>query len=178
MTEEGKRSVPINDLDFNSMLANPEWGNNPSNIELKQKLQSIIVIKDKNGKPLFQEEERIDEKTGKSYKLRNPIAETVSEYENLSFISRDFRLGNITRDERIIVSHWGNLAHDCLQDGLKKSHSAAMSRCAMILEPSQSVNGFVRKIMQSIIQHNISQQEEPPKKKLFGGNKQKQGGYY
>lgn len=153
------RKVPVSELDFNSQLANPLWGQDIENIELKKKLSSVTIVKDKVGSPIFDKE-------------GNPIAEEESEYETLSFLNRDFRLGNLDRKSGEVdyCIHWTELAHDCLQLGMKKSHSASLSRVAVRLELSQSIHGFFRKIMNTFRQEIKKEEAEPPKKKLFGTN--------
>ena len=163
------REIPLNELDFNSMLANPLWGQEINNPELKKKLTYNNYRTNEKGDLIY----NIEEEGNK--RVFHPQIEESSEYENLAFISRDFRLGNLKRmsGEREQAEYDTNLAHDCLQSGYKKAFSICLSRVASKLELSQSDGGFFRKIINTFIQDTRKTELEPPKKSLFGGGKKR-----
>jgi len=179
MADKKQRSVPLSELDFNAMLSNPLWGQDWENEEIRKLLSNTKIRLDEHGTPLFHEEERIID--GEKVKVRFIIAEEKSEYETLSFLTRDFRLGNLSRrdGEYDYCKRWAKIAHATLQFGLKKSHIAALSKVAIELELSQSLGGFFRKESNSLYEHLTKEETEPKKRSLFGGNphKNKPGGY-
>jgi len=172
MTEAARqRSMPINELDFNAMLANPLWGQDWENREIRDLLKNTKIKTDEKGNPLFHEEEK--DENGKKVKIRFLIAEERSEYETLSFFTRDFRVGNLSRfgGEYDYCKRWAKIAHGVLQFGLKKSHVIALANVATELELSQSRGGFFRKEGNSLYEHLTKEETEPKKRALFGGKK-------
>ena len=173
-TEQPMREIPLNELDFSNQLANPVWGDKLSKPDLRKKLNIVKLKTDENGQPLFQVQKIIDGE-GKPKEVYMPIIEELSEYDNLSFLTRDFRLSNLNDEQVTICQYWTELAADLLQDGFKKAHIAALSRVAIILEVNQSRKGFLRKNMNTLRQESTHQEVEPAKKSFFGGGK-KNGG--
>lgn len=168
--EQPMREIPLNELDFSNQLANPVWGDKLTKPDLRKKLNIVKLKTDENGQPLFQVTKIMgDDKIEKDVYL--PMIEELSEYDNLSFLTRDFRLSNLTDEQVEICQYWTELAADLLQDGYKKAHIAALSRVAIVLEINQSRRGFLRKTMNTLRQESTHQELQPAKKSFFGGNK-------
>lgn len=167
------RKIPLNELDFNSQLANPLWGQDWENPEIRNLLINTKIKTDEHGLPLYHEE--IKEENGQKVWYRYIVAEEKSEYETLSFITRDFRLGNLSRfnGEYDYCRKWARIAHGVLQMGLKKSHTCALARLAIDLELSQSRGGFFRKTMNTLFEEMKTEELEPRKRSMFGSKKSK-----
>lgn len=95
------------------------------------------------------------------------IKDETGSYELLSFLTRDFRLGNLSPAEIAYGKHYADLAHDCLNDGYAEAFSMSLSRTASTLELSQSKNGFLRRRQNTLTTENLSGEIVPPKKKLL-----------
>jgi hypothetical protein len=171
--------MPLNELDFNAMLSNPLWGQDWENKGIRDLLKNTRIKVDEKGNPLYHEEV-IEEKNGKKKTIRYLIAEEKSEYETLSFLTRDFRVGNLARfgGEYDYCKRWTKIAHGVLQYGLKKSHIIALANVAAELELSQSRGGFFRKEGNTLYEHLTKEEIDPKKRSLFGGGKKSKGEYY
>lgn len=153
------RSVPLNDLDLNLRLTNSSWGlNSEISPELKEKLSKYWIQTDEEGKQFINKK---------------------SLWGELSFLTRDLRLANLSEEELIFVRYHLDLAGDMLNCDYIEPFLIAISRVASVLETSQSKKGFLRKAMNTLRQETYKQEIEPPKKSFFGGNKghNNYGGY-
>lgn len=147
------RSLPQNDLDLQLMVTNTVWGRKEISSELKDKLARYFLEgKDSEGKDVI---------TKKSL------------WGLLGYYTRDIRLGNLSNmnNELETCRYYLDLAGDLLNADMIEPFIIALSRAVTILETSQSKGGFLRKMMNTLIQHSTSQQFEAPKKGLFGGGK-------
>jgi len=103
-----------------------------------------------------------------------PVFDVLTEedvlWNTLSFFTRDFRLGNLSRWDGSLeaTEYYTNLAGDFLHEGMKKPFNIAVSRVAAKLELSQSVGGFLRRRMGTFSQEHINIDSEPQKASLFG----------
>ena len=155
MEEENNnpRSSPMSELDLAMKNTNPEWGSHEVNQELQKKLTKYYIQKDDQGN------ERIVE---------------VRLWDLLHIYSRDLRLGNLStfNNEVHVCEYMLDLSSDLIQANMPRAFLASVTRVATITEVSQSKGGFLRRLMNTLIQENRTQNIEPPKKTLFGGKKE------
>lgn len=153
-----KRPLPATDLDLNLMLTNSVWGSTEVPQELKDKLSRYYKSEEEDGSVTITKS---------------------SLWGLLGFFTRDMRLGNLSSfdNELQTCRYHIDLANDLLSVDMIEPFLVALSRSASILETSQSKNGFLRRMMNTLRQEHIQQQLEPPKKKFFGGQKSDSGGY-
>ena len=159
------RPMPQNELDYHMMLTNSAWGKAEISPSLQEKLSQQVIKRtvvgvDENNKPIIREE-----------------VTTENSWHNLSFISRDLKLANLSNkfgnDEVAYCEYRVTLAADCLQANMPKAFLACMNQVAPKLDLSQSKGGFLRKNFKTDTLENINVDKEPPKKSLFGlGKKQ------
>lgn len=162
-----QRAIPLSDLDFELMTINTEWGGQNVPHELKESLTENYTIKEQDDKGNITERQ-----------VQQPT------WQSLGFYTRDQRLGNLDRmrGEVEFVRYYNDLANDFLQaqEGLslqcsfKKPFLICLSRGANILETSQSVNGFMRRRLNTMTHESFQQNTEPPKKTFFGTERQQQ----
>jgi hypothetical protein len=148
--ENNSRSMPISDLDLAMKNTNPEWGSGEVNQELRNRLKRYYVQKTEDG------QEKIIEK-----KL----------WDLLNIYSRDLRLANLSSfdNELNVCRYMLDLSSDMIQADMNRGFIACITRVATITESSQSKSGFLRRMMNTLIQENKNQNIEPPKKSFFGG---------
>ena len=140
--------VPQNDLHFQLLTTNTEWGGNIPD-ELRDKLSKKYLVENEQG-------ERFIKTTGL--------------WEILGFYTRDLRLGNLSEwnGELTYVRYYLDLANDLLQENAVKPFLICISRVATQIESSQSKGGFLRRRMNTLTQEHFQQEFEPKKKSLFG----------
>ena len=158
--EDSSRSLPTSDLDLNLMITNNVWGSSEVSPILKETLNRYYLEKDDKGEE---------------------YVKTSSMWGLLNFYTRDIRLGNLSvwNGELQLCRHYLDLAGQLLYAGLIQSFLVALSKAITIIETSQSKNGFLRGMMNTLRNEHINQNLEPPKKGFFGGskdNRQQQGG--
>ena len=144
---------------MNWLLVNPTYGTSEVSKELKDKLSYVNLLKDKEGKIL------IDEETGQA------IGQEQSKWGELSFFTRDIRLGNLTDEELYIVRDRLKLAGCLLEADCPRAFKLCYSEAIGIIESSQSKKGFLRGKFNTLRTENINENKEPPKKSFFGANK-------
>jgi hypothetical protein len=153
-----QRPIPLSDLDFELMTINTEWGGQQVPPAFQDNLIEEYIVKDKDGKDFILK---------------------VNLWQLLGFYTRDMRLGNLNRltGEVEYCRYYLDLANDFLQFNppFKKPFLICLSRAANVLETSQSVNGFLRRRINTLTHENFQQNTEAPKKNFFGGV-QKTGG--
>lgn len=160
MSDEG-RSMPVSELDYQSQLANPEWGRDGVSRELRDQLTNIRgQLVDSEGNPLLDGE-------------GDPLLDKKQLWELLGYYSRDLRLGNLSGSEVLFCQYHLDLAGDCLQLDLKQSFIICLSRVATILELSQSKGGFLRKRQNTVTQESYKQELEPPKRGMLNRKSQR-----
>lgn len=152
------RATPASELDFNMMVINPSYGTDEVSKGLKDKLSYFNVARDDAGKQIT------DEQTG------NIVGGQTSKWSELSFFTRDIRLGNITTEEVVIVRDRLKLAQCLLNANAPNAFSLAYGEGIGIIETSMSVKGFLRRIWNTIRNENIQEQREPAKRSWFGGS--------
>jgi hypothetical protein len=148
------RTVPQSELDYAMMTANPVWGKTEVlSPELKNAMTFKYGIK--------------DSKTGEQFRDSggNPIVTEQCMWDLLEIFTRDLRFGNLNRKEGDVIycEYYLNLGGDLLKEGMVASFIACMNRVAARMELTQSVNGFLREIMNTFIQKSISTPLEPEK---------------
>lgn len=157
-----KRSVPQNELDFNMQLTNPAWGKKELDVKAQENLsKTFYVVNEKgevqldaDGQPIVHHEDDL--------------------WSKLGFLTRDFRLSNLTKQDYALLSWWSEFAAAAAQEGYKGSTAYCISQVAPRLELSQSRAGFLRNILNTLINRNVTVSEEPNKNKLFGLGGKKQ----
>jgi len=166
MSDEQMRELPTSELDAQMMMTNSTWGRNEVPQELKDRLEKFYIKKAETGEVML-------DKDG------NAVVSKASMWGLLGFYSRDMRLGFLSEwnNELETCRYMIDLANDCLDESLCGSFMVALSRSATILETSQSKGGFLRKILNTLTQRNITQNLEAPKKAFFGGAKKDNGGF-
>ena len=158
-----KRSIPQNELDFNMQLTNPAWGKKELDAKTQESLTKTFYVVDEKG------EIQRDAETGE------PITHHEDDlWSRLGFLTRDFRLSNLNNKDYVWLTWWGDFAAATAQEGYKGSTAYCISQIAPRLELSQSRAGFLRNILNTLINRNVTISEDPHKKSLFGmGAKQK-----
>jgi hypothetical protein len=145
------RNTPLNELDMQMILTEPQWGNVGISQELKQRLQSISreTIEGSN------------------------VISTQDLWGLLDFYTRDLRLGNLStmNGEVNYCRYYLDLAGDCLREGYYRSFVKCLSLTVTVLEISQSRGGFLRTKQSTIRKENIYEEREPKKTSLFGKQK-------
>lgn len=161
--ETKKRILPRNELDFNLMTTEGEWGKDYVNPELKERLNKYFIKKDQDGKPIFDNE-------------GNLIGSKKSLWDMLGFYTKDMRLANLSylNNEMQYCQYYLDLAGDFLQIDMIEPFIICLSRVATILELSQSKGGFLRRRMHTLTSENMQGELEPQKKNLFGLSKKKE----
>jgi len=155
------RILPRNELDFNLMTTEGEWGKDYINSELRERLNKYFVKRDSEGKQIFDNE-------------GNLIGSKKSLWEMLGFYTKDMRLANLSylNNEIQYCQYFLDLAGDFLNMDMIEPFIICISRVATVLELSQSKGGFLRRRMHTLTTESMSGELEPQKKSLFGsGNK-------
>ena len=159
MTENTKRQLPQNELDFHLMTTDAVWGKAEVSPELRRRLNQYFL-------------ERLEDGTD--------ALKPSSLWDTLGYFTRDIRLANLSawNGEIQYCQHYLDLAGDFLQVNMIQAFIVCLERVASTLELSQSKGGFLRRIMNTLRTEHVNTETEPPKKALFGSNKKDgQGGY-
>lgn len=175
MTEEEmtiqKRILPQNELDALMLTTNSVWGKYEISQELRARLNEHKLERDDKGKPIYMKDPEGN---------LVPIGNTSNLWYLLAFYTRDLRLGNLQdfNGELEYCRYYLDLANDTLSDDMLLPFEICLSRVAGVMETSQSRKGFLRRLMNTLIQEMKHQEIEPPKKSLFGlaGSQNKNGG--
>jgi len=157
-----KRILPRNELDFNLMTTEGEWGKDYINSSLEERLNKYFISKDQKGLNIFDKE-------------GNLIGNKSSLWDMLGFYTKDMRLANLSylNNEVQYCQYFLDLAGDMLQADMIEPFIICLSRVATILELSQSKGGFLRRRMHTLTSENFQNELEPQKKSLFGIGKKK-----
>lgn len=134
--------MPVNELDYEMMLTDPDWGKPTIGKDLMEKLNLIL-------------EETPEEK----------IIENL--WELLSYYKTSLRLGflDVWNGEYDYVVYYLSLAGDMLTTGNVKSFVTCLQRVADRLELSHSKKGAYRKLSRTSKHEYKEEVGEPPKKK-------------
>jgi hypothetical protein len=158
--KQQKRVIPQNDLDFNMQLTNPAWGKSELTAKAQDSLSKTFYLIDATTGQVALDEEG------------NPIVHHEDDYwARLGFLTRDWRLSNLNTKDYERLRWWADFATATNQYGYKRSTAYCISQIAPTLELSQSKGGFLREILNTLIQRNTNISEEPNKKSLFGVGK-------
>jgi len=130
-------------------------------VSMIQRSYPIGTPMELNGQTVFIEADRMIAMADDVWSTLQPI------------FTRDLRLGKINDDEIIIVRHYLELAHDCLQSGYPLACVTCLSRVAAVIEPSQSRGGWLRRLFNTLRMERSDELIEPKKRSLLG--KQKEG---
>lgn len=148
--EEQYSSFPSEtDLELKEKTTNPAWGR-----EVTNELNNLLV----QNKFIVNEEGKITLEKQKLWGL-------------LSYLTRDLRLGNLEGQDYREAKYWLDVAGTAINQGLPRLFVASLSKCAGIIELSQSKKGFFRKLMKSYITETKTSHSETSKNKLLGGAK-------
>jgi len=144
-----KRQMPMNDLDLQYMLTDPDWGKDIPE-ELKQRLSQVRInaVNNEDGTRTYE------------------IEFKDSLWGLLSFYKKEMRLAYLNPTELVYCQHMIDLASDCLYLNLPKSFMRSLSRAITILELSQSKGGFLRKRHNTITTEETKGDLEPPQSKI------------
>ena len=161
--EQRKRVLPRNELDFNLMTTEGEWGKDFVNAELKDRLNKYYLKKDQDGQPIFD----VD---------GNLVGSKKSLWDMLGYYTKDMRLANLNylNGEIQYCQYYLDLAGDFLHADMIEPFIISLSRVATILELSQSKGGFLRRRMHTLTSENMQGELEPQKKNFFGLGKKKE----
>jgi hypothetical protein len=145
------RSTPLNELDMQMILTEPQWGDVGISTELKARLQTISS-------------ETIQ---------GNRIVSKQDLWQLLDFYTRDLRLGNLStmNGEVNYCRYYLDLAGDCLREGYYRSFVKCLSLTITVLEISQSRGGFLRIKQNTIRKENIYEETNKNKSSIFGNKK-------
>jgi hypothetical protein len=146
------RSTPLNELDMQMILTEPQWGDVGISTELKARLQTISS-------------ETIQ---------GNRVVSKQDLWQLLDFYTRDLRLGNLStmNGEVNYCRYYLDLAGDCLREGYYRSFVKCLSLTITVLEISQSRGGFLRIKQNTIRKENIYEENNKNKTSIFGNKKQ------
>ena len=161
--EVKKRILPRNELDFNLMTTEGEWGKDFISPEFKDRLNKYFIKKDQDGQPIFDQD-------------GNLIGSKKSLWDMLGYYTKDMRLANLNylNNEIPYCQYYLDLAGDFLQADMIEPFIICLSRVATVLELSQSKGGFLRRRMHTLTSENMQGELEPQKKNLFGLGKKKE----
>ena len=134
--DENVRPLPQNDLDLNFLLTNSTWGNNEISSEIKEKLSKFYIE---------------TSTTGEQTVTKNSL------WGLLSFYTRDMRLANLDNEELNFCRYYLDLAGDYLSVDLVEPFIICISRCATVMETSQSKKGFLRNMQNTLRHENLNQ---------------------
>lgn len=146
--EEDQREVPANDLDFQGMLIEPSLQKPSPKLVEKFKAPTgkkrTFYLVDAKGRSVM------DGATGERVEKIVQDTEDLAGY--LRFWNRDFRLGNLSKfsGEYDYVIHYLNLSIDLLTRKYPRSALDALNRALSVLETSNSKEGRVRELVQTI----------------------------
>ena len=158
-----RRIMPKSDLDLQMMLTEPQWGKLTAIAGAEDQLNRNVTKKYKAGESV--------EIKGQVYQFDKDTVfvdkESIWSVLNAIFV-RDLRLGRLDKKELRMVRHYLDLAHDSLQLGFPTACVTAMARVAAIVEPSQSKQGWLRRLFNTLRHEKVESGFEPKKKNLLG----------
>lgn len=157
MTEQYKRNLPLNELDLQMQMIETVWGSQRVNPDLRARLAKNLYYLDEHGEISRDEQGR-------------PHMKSESRWDTLAYFTQDMRLGNLTPDEVRAVRHYLDIAGDCLAMGYLEAFLCALRYSASYLELSQSRKGFLRKLMNTLLQEQTVTTQEAPKASLRKGD--------
>lgn len=142
--QQVRRIVPQNSLDWQAMTTDTMWGSPQISLQLNDRIKA---------------------------RGTNSEESRDSSWEMLSFMTRDWRLGNtsILRGDEEYCEHYTNLAGDLAREGLGESFASSLGRVAARMELSQSRGGFLRRRQNTITSESMTGELDKKKKLLFAG---------
>jgi hypothetical protein len=158
------RTIPQSDTDYYMLTTETVWGKDEIPSGLKDRLTQQFVVNDQNGLPM-------KNNFGQVYVRESSL------WNLLAMYNRDLRLANLSEwnNELNVCRYYLDLSADFLNCGMINPFMISLSRVATIIETSQSKNGFLRRMLNTLRHESTTQNLEPPKKGLFG--KGDKGGY-
>jgi hypothetical protein len=145
--------IPVNDTEYMSRVTEPGWGKTEEiPRSLDDDLKRRVYYEDEKGNVSFVK---------------------TSVWAILGIFTRDIRLGNLSElnNELQRTRYYLKFTADLLMEGVIESSVVTLGEAVVILETSQSKNGFMRKQSSTIT--NEQHYEEKGKKSLFDlGRKQ------
>lgn len=182
-----QRETPANELDFQFMLTEPRYGSEVDE-NLAARLWKVL-----DRQQVDQWPEAIDQftqatgakpKTSEDWRdvceifmhMGGQFQETgYSVWSMLQVYVQDLRLGNISEKngQYEYCRYWLNRAVEALNIGLPKTFLSCYKNLVTEIELSQSKDGFLREIINTVIQRMTGNISESQKKTLFGGSMRK-----
>lgn len=159
MSDDFKRSVPVNELDFNMSTTETVWYSQSIDPDLQAELTKYIPVRDINGNIRRNEQ-------------GEPLF-TVKDYSSkLKIQTRDNRLSNLDSQGFLETRWYDAFASDLL---LLSNLPVSTTHCLMqkdsILNLSQSKRGWFRRVMNTLFQHSkVEGGDGQQRTKIFGGN--------
>jgi hypothetical protein len=157
-----KRSIPQSDLDFSMQLTNPAWGKEELGAGARETfIKTFLKLDPKTRKLLLDAE-------------GHPEVDHEDDYwARIGFLTKDWRLSNLSKEDYELLRWWGDMASAAAQQGYTRSVAYCISQIAPTLELSQSKKGFLREMLNTIINRNTNITDEASKKSLLGMGKAK-----
>ena len=162
MVEDPQRIIPANDLDFNLMTTEPQWGKDSIPEGLRSRARKVTVFVDRQTNEVVKEEIKDQWSVG-------------------ALSTRDVRFGNLDsfNGEIEFCKHHQDLAMDVFRASMEDDETehiwgapfVANNRVENIIELSHSKKGWFRKLMNTYTQETRHEEIGPPKKDLFGRSK-------
>lgn len=152
MNENRKQFRPANEIDLQVMTTEPLISSEFMPEGIKNKFRDLEVI-------------------------NNRLMITKDYWSTIDLFTRDNRLGNLDKLELYYFRYQMNLCSDILTtmpDEFKRSAFLILERAVCCVESSNSKNGFLRRLFNSLFQHQIQtiKDEQPKKTNFFNwGNK-------
>jgi hypothetical protein len=154
MMDERKRDMPLNELDLQMIMTEPNWSDAGEGLRDTFKQQVSL--------------------SQESQLYVNENQEVVVPDRNLLEImevfQRDLRLGNLRRKDGELerARFMMDLALDCFNEGYTEPCVLLLHRVATMIDTSQSDGGFLRNLFSTLIKKDVTEDITPKKRGLFG----------
>jgi len=161
MSQTPRAPRPSTDLDFQQQLTDPFISSEYIDPSFTDKFKEYEIVRDENGEPIILEDGRVQ------------VQITKDLWGVLQMFTRDWRLGNVNKEEAMAIQHHLHLTSDiliCLGDDFKEPALMCFQRALCLNEVSQSKGGFVRKILNTFIHKStaIDSDNKQQKRSFFG----------
>lgn len=144
-TKDGEQvRVPASELELNQMIIDGKWGEQRIHSDLYSKLKVPERVYARAGTKWIRD--------GKEVTLEHDEVFDIDEFlwAELSFYTRDMRLGNLDKKDYLRAKHYLLLAADLLRLRFREAFIVALNRVIVLLELSQSKDGFLRQWFSTI----------------------------
>lgn len=166
---EIQRTIPASELDYQMRIVNSSWGQLEVSPDLRRTLKRTTTSKYAKGQTVR------NTVTGQPevYSKDTEVTEETSYWDLLSFYTRDFRLANITRQEKEFCANRAELAQDCMELNMPLGFFVLLGQAIPHLELSQSVGGWLRQELNKLTTEQRQQVIDTPVKRNILGMKVK-----